>query len=307
VAECPEIGMASQGRTEEEALSNLQEATDLYLDVISRPRLVGCEALGLALMTLCFVFSFSTNVYPGESPTASAGESATVAPFIVVRPEDVHSATSVDANTNSAAIPESAPGASDPPNPLHQAIDYYKTQLGKTNLTPQDRAAYIMLIQQYNAALADYHSNMNGLQRIDIPKPSLPNSPAPYKVPNHGDVAGHLYQQVLAEHQTNAQLWSDLFQAQVRARKSNDKEAVARAEKELADFLAVQLGRANKKISPGMSLAEIMNASGSGVAHQRVERRKLVVRVLAGVILAPVVLFAIFKLRQNRRTQVAPN
>ena len=32
VAECPEIGTASQGRTEEEALVNLQEATDLYLE-----------------------------------------------------------------------------------------------------------------------------------------------------------------------------------------------------------------------------------------------------------------------------------
>jgi predicted RNase H-like HicB family nuclease len=32
VAECPEIGTASQGHTEEEALSNLQEATDLYLE-----------------------------------------------------------------------------------------------------------------------------------------------------------------------------------------------------------------------------------------------------------------------------------
>jgi predicted RNase H-like HicB family nuclease len=32
VAECPEIGTASQGYTEAEALSNLQEATDLYLE-----------------------------------------------------------------------------------------------------------------------------------------------------------------------------------------------------------------------------------------------------------------------------------
>jgi predicted RNase H-like HicB family nuclease len=32
VAECPEIGTASQGRTEEEALANLREATDLYLE-----------------------------------------------------------------------------------------------------------------------------------------------------------------------------------------------------------------------------------------------------------------------------------
>ena len=32
VAECPEIGTASQGRTEEEAVNNLREATDLYLE-----------------------------------------------------------------------------------------------------------------------------------------------------------------------------------------------------------------------------------------------------------------------------------
>jgi predicted RNase H-like HicB family nuclease len=32
VAECPEIGTASQGHTEEEALANLQEATGLHLE-----------------------------------------------------------------------------------------------------------------------------------------------------------------------------------------------------------------------------------------------------------------------------------
>jgi len=32
VAECPEIGTASQGHTEEEALANLREATNLYLE-----------------------------------------------------------------------------------------------------------------------------------------------------------------------------------------------------------------------------------------------------------------------------------
>ena len=34
VAECPEIGTASQGHTEAEALANLQEATDLYLEAV---------------------------------------------------------------------------------------------------------------------------------------------------------------------------------------------------------------------------------------------------------------------------------
>ncbi len=32
VAECPEVGTASQGDSIEEAISNLQEATELYLE-----------------------------------------------------------------------------------------------------------------------------------------------------------------------------------------------------------------------------------------------------------------------------------
>ncbi len=32
VAKCPEIGTASQGKTVEEALANLKEATELYLE-----------------------------------------------------------------------------------------------------------------------------------------------------------------------------------------------------------------------------------------------------------------------------------
>ncbi|MFA5924672.1 MAG: type II toxin-antitoxin system HicB family antitoxin [Methylococcaceae bacterium] len=32
VAECPEVGTASQGETIEEAIENLQEATGLYLE-----------------------------------------------------------------------------------------------------------------------------------------------------------------------------------------------------------------------------------------------------------------------------------
>ncbi len=32
VAECPEVGTASQGKTLEEAVHNLKEATELYLE-----------------------------------------------------------------------------------------------------------------------------------------------------------------------------------------------------------------------------------------------------------------------------------
>ncbi len=49
VAECPEVGTASQGYTIEEALANLKEATELYLEEfpvarISRPLLTVFEA-----------------------------------------------------------------------------------------------------------------------------------------------------------------------------------------------------------------------------------------------------------------------
>jgi predicted RNase H-like HicB family nuclease len=32
VAECPQLGTVSQGKTVEEAIANLREATELYLD-----------------------------------------------------------------------------------------------------------------------------------------------------------------------------------------------------------------------------------------------------------------------------------
>ncbi len=49
VAECPEIGTASQGKTIEEAIENLKEATELYLEefplpILSKPLLTTFEA-----------------------------------------------------------------------------------------------------------------------------------------------------------------------------------------------------------------------------------------------------------------------
>ncbi len=38
VAECPEVGTASQGETIEEAIANLKEATELYLEEFSFPQ-----------------------------------------------------------------------------------------------------------------------------------------------------------------------------------------------------------------------------------------------------------------------------
>ena len=39
VAECPEVGTVSQGATIEEALANLKEATELYLEEFPRQHL----------------------------------------------------------------------------------------------------------------------------------------------------------------------------------------------------------------------------------------------------------------------------
>jgi len=38
VADCPEVGTASQGQTLEEALANLKEATELYLEEFPLPK-----------------------------------------------------------------------------------------------------------------------------------------------------------------------------------------------------------------------------------------------------------------------------
>jgi predicted RNase H-like HicB family nuclease len=37
VAQCPEVGTVSQGETIEEAVANLREATELYLEEVSPP------------------------------------------------------------------------------------------------------------------------------------------------------------------------------------------------------------------------------------------------------------------------------
>jgi predicted RNase H-like HicB family nuclease len=38
VADCPEVGTVSQGRSIEEALANLREATELYLGEFPQPK-----------------------------------------------------------------------------------------------------------------------------------------------------------------------------------------------------------------------------------------------------------------------------
>ena len=41
VADCPEVGTVSQGETIDEALANLKEATELYLEEFPQPEAEG--------------------------------------------------------------------------------------------------------------------------------------------------------------------------------------------------------------------------------------------------------------------------
>ncbi|MCL4534828.1 MAG: type II toxin-antitoxin system HicB family antitoxin [Bacteroidetes bacterium] len=52
VAECPEVGTASQGNSIEEALANLKEATELYLEEFPIPE-AGRPFLTTFEATLC--------------------------------------------------------------------------------------------------------------------------------------------------------------------------------------------------------------------------------------------------------------
>ncbi len=51
VADCPEIGTVSQGYAVEEALANLQEATELYLEIL----LPDVEALFVRPSWICTI------------------------------------------------------------------------------------------------------------------------------------------------------------------------------------------------------------------------------------------------------------
>jgi len=58
VAECPEVSTVSQGKTVEEAIANLQEATDVYLEEFpqsspSHPRSIGPQT-GVALRRIAW-------------------------------------------------------------------------------------------------------------------------------------------------------------------------------------------------------------------------------------------------------------
>ena len=58
VSECPEVGTASQGKTIEDAIANLQEATELYLEEFPQ------ESAQKPIMTTFEVAVHAQSVFP---------------------------------------------------------------------------------------------------------------------------------------------------------------------------------------------------------------------------------------------------
>jgi predicted RNase H-like HicB family nuclease len=98
VAECPEVGTTSQGRTVEEAVSNLKEATGLYLEEFpgtkkKRAILTTCHRLPHhkpvsgeeTIRILCNKFDFSVSGHAGShvrlSKSTTEGKIGTVVPL----------------------------------------------------------------------------------------------------------------------------------------------------------------------------------------------------------------------------------
>jgi hypothetical protein len=255
----------------------------------------------MVLMALWLAPVLTASIQGGQPADQSGIQPILPAPYVGVRPPDVPLHHPNQPLTNGLAQPGNRSNAVEQSSPFQEDIDHYQRELQKTDLAPQLRSAYSMLLQQYIEMNIRFRNTPNVRGPHFTPRPILAGDTVPLSVPNPSAVSGGpTYQQMMAEHATNAQLWANLFDAQVKAHTSNDKELAATAEKQLADFLAVQLGKGNKKISPGMSLPEIMKANGAPVHEQKPDRRKLVLAILSGVILAPVISFANYKLKHRR-------
>jgi len=192
---------------------------------------------------------------------------------------------------------------------LERDIEFFKAELEKTNISQDQRQDYseMLLIDaeqltKLRVAMLSHTVPPN----VATPMPILRRPPPPPKLvlPKHESVevvTRRAMERVNASMQSNQQLWSDLLSAQVEARKSNDQEAVARAEKRLADFLAEQYGKARGKSYPSnATLAEVITGSNVDQGHSGNYRRRVVWEVLAGIVLAPAVALMFYKLRHKR-------
>jgi len=98
------------------------------------------------------------------------------------------------------------------------------------------------------------------------------------------------------DHRKDMRLWAEVR----RARASGDPKEISAAEQALADYLSARLARTRgKTYPPGTSLATILKEY-RGLARHRSPRRWWVPVTLATVTVAPLAVFALYRLRERR-------
>jgi hypothetical protein len=102
------------------------------------------------------------------------------------------------------------------------------------------------------------------------------------------------HERISADMDRNVQLWANYH----KAKQTKDPESVAKAERELVDYLTAQIGRIDHKQYPeGMTLSEVMRYyekhSVKRTIFGRITKRHAVILILAAIFLLPpaVVLF----------------
>jgi hypothetical protein len=213
--------------------------------------------------------------------------------------------------TNDASALENGTDSIEHPDPFEQGylqpIARIEIELGNTNLDPRVRSLLETNLHNLYTAL----DTLRLRQKARKPGMELGMVPYPPKLPSFTNSTHAMVQQAMADHATNAQLWANLIQAQIEATKNGDKAAVGRAERKLADYLEEQFGRINgTNYPPGMSLAQIAKEGRAKIGQKSdqkngqititLDRRKLVLTILVVVMLAPIGLFAFYKLRHRK-------
>jgi hypothetical protein len=170
-------------------------------------------------------------------------------------------------------------------------IDQIKRKLEDTNVSPPMRSMYAMSLQQMEALLA---------QQRSLAQPESKGFALPDRLFPDSNYAAITMRQ-FAEHDTNVQLWSNLFRAEAQSMKTHNKEPVTQAERQLADFLMEQQRKARGKIyPPGTGLSDILKDIHTRRSSQeKHDRREVVITILLSLMLAPILLLAGYKLGQR--------
>ena len=201
---------------------------------------------------------------------------------------------------------------------LLKTIDDTKRELQQTNLPATYRRTLEWLLREHQGNLSDHQAQVQKKAEFiksvrANPRTAWTNRSDPIEQAFASDVAKYErmladpalapnlretyeamlegYKQDLADHKTNAQLWADLRMA----RQLKDHERIDLSEKQLADYLAIKLGKIQgKKYSPGMSLDAVLEQyriqAGGGI-----DRRQVIRAILVFVMIAPLVFFTIYK------------